>query len=69
MWSSRSEISRRVLPRGRSTGVSATLVQNSTVTTWTLTNADGELTIRTGVAGRAKMGHRLTLLMGRGAST
>ncbi len=31
---------------------------------WTLTNADGELTIRTGVAGRAaKMGHRLTLLM------
>ncbi len=32
--------------------------------TWTLTNADGELTIRTGVAGRAaKLGHRLTLLM------
>lgn len=32
--------------------------------TWTLTNADGELTVKTGVAGRAaRMGHRLTLRM------
>lgn len=32
--------------------------------TWNLTAADGELTVRTGVAGRAaRMGHRLTLLM------
>lgn len=31
---------------------------------WTLTDADGALTVETGVAGRAaRMGHRLTLLM------
>lgn len=33
-------------------------------TTWTLDNTDGELSLHTGVAGRAaRMGHRLTLLM------
>jgi polyisoprenoid-binding protein YceI len=37
---------------------------NDTDTTWTLTNAGGELTVHTDVAGRAaRMGHRLTLLM------
>ncbi|OBK24176.1 S-adenosyl-L-methionine-dependent methyltransferase [Mycobacterium asiaticum] len=35
-------------------------------TKWTLDGADGELTIRTGVAGRAaRMGHRLTIAMTR----
>ena len=33
-------------------------------TTWDLTNADGDLAVHTGVAGRAaRMGHQLTLLM------
>ena len=37
---------------------------DSIESTWTLTDADGELTVGTGVAGRAaRMGHRLTLLM------
>jgi polyisoprenoid-binding protein YceI len=39
-------------------------VPNDTDTTWSLTNTGGELTVHTGVAGRAaRMGHRLTLLM------
>ena len=37
---------------------------------WTLDAADGELTVRTAVAGRAaRMGHRLTLAMTRWQAT
>jgi polyisoprenoid-binding protein YceI len=39
-------------------------------TTWTLTAADGELLVHTGVVGRAaKMGHRLTIAMRRWQAT
>jgi polyisoprenoid-binding protein YceI len=39
-------------------------VATNAETTWDITDADGELTVHTGVGGRAaRMGHRLTLLM------
>ncbi len=46
-------------------GFYSLVVATNADTTWNLSDADGELTVRTGVSGRAaRMGHRLTLLMG-----